>query len=230
MQDSRQVQYGSHAKQLPVTARKHTLAVYGVARVRVTQESECGNRAKELVANGPAERPLAAEEAGAIFVVRGARGWEGDEEGRDGHVGLRYGISWRGVVSTRGLDMGMGQGNLPARMKENVMQVPATLFTMMLSDILGCFELCLAGISKDVYPLVYVCVLSVVQGKRERKAASQNHAEINLLPQPSSRLCCNKNVPVTHRKTIGSRPNPKNTPNPVSRLARDMQRKRWNLA
>jgi hypothetical protein len=33
--------------------------------------------------------------------------------------------------------------NLPARMKENVMQVPATPFTMVLSDILGwCFGIC----------------------------------------------------------------------------------------
>ena len=93
MQDGCQMQHGSHAEQLPVAARKHALAVHGIARVCVAQEAKRGNGAEELVANGPAQGPLAAKEAGPVFVVGRAGRWEGDEERGDGHVGLGYGIS-----------------------------------------------------------------------------------------------------------------------------------------
>ncbi len=41
----------------------------------------------------------------------------------------------RFLGEVRGCDLVMCVGAVPARMKENVMQVPATLLTMKLSDI-----------------------------------------------------------------------------------------------
>ena len=88
MQDRRQMHYSRHTEQLPVTPRKHTLAVNGVTRIRVAQESECGDGAEKLISNCPAERPLAAKEAGAVFVVWRASSRETNEESWYGHIGL----------------------------------------------------------------------------------------------------------------------------------------------
>ena len=49
----------------------------------------------------------------------------------------------------------MGEASLPARMKEKVMQVPATLFTMILSDIV-CVCVCMIAKNKNTTEIVWV--------------------------------------------------------------------------
>ena len=57
--------------------------------------------------------------------------WEIDQECRDCHVGLGYGISYNHLAML----LYFAVAHIPARMKENVMQVPATALTIMLSDM-----------------------------------------------------------------------------------------------
>ena len=64
--------------------------------------------------------------------------WAGEVDERAGTVMYDCVMAFPGIVRS---ELGnYGNPVLPARMKENVMQVPATPFTMVLSDILRvCF-------------------------------------------------------------------------------------------
>lgn len=83
-----------NAKQLPVAARQHTFSEHRVACVCVPEKAERADGPEELVADCPAEGPLSAQQLGAGGVVWGTWGWEVDEEGGDGHVGLGDCVSW----------------------------------------------------------------------------------------------------------------------------------------
>jgi hypothetical protein len=101
VQDSRKMHNSREPKKLPVAARQHALAIHGHTRVRVPQEPERRDGPEELVANGPAEGPLAAEEFSSRFVRGRAWWWEVDKEGGDSHVGLGYRVAW--IVVNRGV-------------------------------------------------------------------------------------------------------------------------------
>ena len=77
----------------PISACERALVVDGVATVGVSDQAERGDGSEELVAYGPAQGPLAPEEARACGVVGVPRFGEVDKKGRNCHEGLCNGIS-----------------------------------------------------------------------------------------------------------------------------------------
>jgi hypothetical protein len=102
MQNSSQMHNSRNTKKLPVAACNNAFPEHRETGVCVAQEPERRDWAEELVANGPAKRPLTAEQFCARGVVGRAWWGEVDQECWDGHVGLSDCISWgyvsRGIV------------------------------------------------------------------------------------------------------------------------------------